>query len=123
MIKQKILLAGVLVFSAGSCLAVSEDDYLNNIDAYVDSEASKLEATQELDPGIKPVPALKVKSKAEGQQNQDEFEAFLQNRHRGTFNIYQTLSADNQLKVFQEFSAGLPIKKIRRLVIQLKLRK
>ncbi len=122
MLLRKILLLGACLVVVNNCLAVSEDDYLNNIDQYVDTEASKLEATEELDPGIAPVPSLEVKSETEGQQSQAGFETFLSNRHHGTFSMYQSLSADDQHKVFQEFSAGVPIKKIRRLVIQLKLK-
>ncbi len=120
MLPQKFLMAAACILAASNCLAVSEEEYLKNADEYVDSEASKMDAQESLDPGSAPAPAVQLKSKSEGQLNQAEFESFLQGRHAGTFSFYQSLAEKDKTRVFQEFSSGMPMRKIRRLVIKLK---
>ena len=120
MLPQKSLLAAACILAASNCLAVSEEEYLKNADEYVDSEASKMDAPESLDPGSAPAPAVQLKSKTEGQLNQDEFESFLRGRHAGTFSFYRSLTTEDKARVYQEFSSGMPMRKIRRLVIKLK---
>ena len=121
MFSQKFLLVAACILAVSNCLAVSEEEYLKNVDEYVDSEASKMDAPESLDPGSAPAPATQLKSKSEGQLNQAEFESFLQGRHAGTFSFYKSLATEDRARVYREFSSGMPMRKIRRLVIELKM--
>ncbi len=121
MLFRKLAMLGACIIAVSSCLAISEEEYLNNIDQHVDSEASKMDAAHSLDPGGAPAPVIQMKSRAEGQLNKAEFESFMKERNRGTYSFYQSLSEDDQVAVYREFSAGMSMRKIRRLIIKLKL--
>ena len=115
------LLWGILL--SGQCLAVSEEEYLNNIDQFVESEAEKMDAQTDLAPRTTPAPAIKLKSRESAEAGREEFESYLLENHAGTYAFYKSLTDESKEAVYQKFSEGIPISKLRRMIIKLKINK
>ncbi|WP_456378357.1 hypothetical protein [Thiolapillus sp.] len=108
--------AGIVVLAAGSCLALSEEEYLK----YIEAEASRLSESSGTVRSDKENTAVGTGKKT-AQLTHAEFGALLKEKHKGTYSFYESLLDKDKAEVYKAFSSGASMREIRRMIINRKL--
>ncbi|WP_456374686.1 hypothetical protein [Thiolapillus sp.] len=113
-----LAIAGLCAVSVGSCLALTEDEYLK----YIDAEASKLSEPQSAATPAGETKAIEgLEKKGAGQLSQQEFERVLKAKAKGTYSFYESLMEKDKAEVFKAYREGTSMSRIRRLIINRKM--
>ena len=107
-----------LALGLASLPAVSADDYESLLDAEVKKvEARKIDGESGTNTVESPAEMPSGAKTGHVGASRDEFEGLLKKKYLGTFGFYKKLPERSRQEIFAEYSAGAPVSKVRKKII------